>query len=129
MHGVGPAAGLVLHILYRLQWLAALADTILHTPHHPLSFPADSFTLVWESKVLLQLNNALGRLLTTQAAGQGLQLATHSFLYAGAGLVGAHCTAGYRLWAHHLKRMGSGQRASRQGRQAGAEHPAENSVP
>jgi hypothetical protein len=42
---------------------------------------------------------------------------------------GAHCTAGYRLWAHHLKRMGSGQRASRQGRQAGAEHPAENSVP
>jgi hypothetical protein len=51
--------------------------------------PADSFTLVWESKVLLQLNNALGRLLTTQAAGQGLQLATHSFLYAGAGLVAA----------------------------------------
>ena len=89
MHGVGPAAGLVLHILYRLQWLAALADTILHTPHHPLSFPADSFTLVWESKVLLQLNNAPGRLLTTQAAGQGLQLATHSFLYAGAGLVAA----------------------------------------
>ena len=47
--------------------------------------PADSFTLVWETKVLLHLNSALGKLLTMQAAGQSLQLATHSFFYAGAG--------------------------------------------
>lgn len=46
---------------------------------------ADNFTLVWETKALLHLNSALGKLLTMQAAGQSLQLATHSFLYAGAG--------------------------------------------
>ena len=52
--------------------------------------PADAFSLLWESKELLQLNSALARLLTTQAAGQGVRLAAHSgFLYAGAGLVAA----------------------------------------
>ncbi|KAL4436640.1 hypothetical protein ABPG75_003779 [Micractinium tetrahymenae] len=50
---------------------------------------SDAFALVWESKVLLHLSSQLGRLLTLQAAGQGLQLATHSFFYAGAGLVAA----------------------------------------
>lgn len=61
----------------------------LHMPTFPgcrcLPRPADSFTLVWETKVLLHLNSALGKLLTMQAAGQSLQLATHSFFYAGAG--------------------------------------------
>lgn len=108
----------------------------------PCPAPSDSFTLVWESKVLLHLQGALGNLLTmqaslqgaccaswvcaegsrgrghrrlpaqwgrqpaaqcsaapdppcplpacsVQAAGQSLNLATHSFLYAGAGLVAA----------------------------------------
>ncbi|KAI3426087.1 hypothetical protein D9Q98_008055 [Chlorella vulgaris] len=50
---------------------------------------ADCFTLVWETTVLLQLNSALGKLLGMQAASQGIQLATHSFFYAGAGLVAA----------------------------------------
>lgn len=40
---------------------------------------------MWESKVLLHLSGQLGTLLSMQAAGQGLQLATHSFFYAGAG--------------------------------------------
>jgi hypothetical protein len=40
---------------------------------------------VWETTVLLQLNSALGKLLGMQAASQGIQLATHSFFYAGAG--------------------------------------------
>jgi hypothetical protein len=44
---------------------------------------------VWETRVLQHLSSALGKLLTMQAAGQGLQLATHSFFYAGAGLVAA----------------------------------------
>lgn len=55
---------------------------------HPLAhtLPADCFTLVWETKVLQHLQSALGKLLGMQAAGQGLQLATHtSFFYAGAG--------------------------------------------
>lgn len=56
--------------------------------------PADSFTLVWETKVLLHLNSALGKLLTMQAAGQSLQLATHSFFYAGAGGLWEACVPG-----------------------------------
>lgn len=54
-------------------------------PLPPRRPPTDAFTLVWETKVLLHLNSALGKLLTMQAAGQSLQLATHSFFYAGAG--------------------------------------------
>ena len=43
------------------------------------------FVFDFPLQVLLHLNSALGKLLTMQAAGQGLQLATHSFFYAGAG--------------------------------------------
>ncbi|EFN52139.1 hypothetical protein CHLNCDRAFT_139271 [Chlorella variabilis] len=73
--------------LYVAGWITQRSDFESCWQSCITSSDADCFALVWETKVLLHLNSALGKLLTMQAAGQGLQLATHSFFYAGAGLV------------------------------------------
>lgn len=92
IQGLACAPPRPLHMPHQLAGAAnrdALAPACL--PRLPVSPPrpalpaADAFALVWESKVLLHLSSQLGRLLTMQAAGQGLQFATHSFFYAGAG--------------------------------------------
>lgn len=49
----------------------------------------DAYGLVWESKEMLALGNALGTLVTRQATSTTANLAIQHFFYAGAGLIAA----------------------------------------